>query len=638
MSACGARQGRSVTSSEGDPIEGRPTDETFGVRKAVDPPAEAESFRIPELVSPSEVLGDGAESEPIPDRYEVREGEFGRYIRCLEAPSLSVIVDRSCSFNEAQARRLGRRVILLDGVGAFGPLLDNKEQLYNLDHHQGCYRSLTLAACEQSLVLVVKGLELDGGRWRVYANEPDLDAVFAIWVLLNHRRVPALRPEARDILLPILRLEGAIDANGFSAAEFCGLPQASLKRARETLDQLLAHELELKRSGAWESQDPIDYTRRTLLAIDRLVYRQSDFADYARIEEEYEHVEIGAGKVAVVCRDPSGIYEVEKRLKNVWGDRLAIVALEKAEGQYTLRRTASFSGFDLRNAYYRLNVLDPMVDGRPADKVWGGSDDIGGSPRPDGTGLMPSEIARILRNSYSQPDRLERLVHVGGAGLWTVLMCLFVALALIVRRFRAGSLGDVGAPGVELVIAALLTLAVGWMLMRRCSHRKSWLFGWRRPAGHDWPWLLPAVLAGASLGGAWLPPHDLSSPAALSSVIGAVALSAVALEVWFRGFVHGIQVLDSPIQRIAGPWFLSQASVISAIGYAAVTWLASGILIAGSPLQLPFAGGGLWAAIGAFLSGLALSSLRERSLSLWPGVAAQVLGGLCLLALRFWLA
>lgn len=624
-----------MTSSEGEPIEAQTSVESAGGDGAVGLPGELSPAGLqpldPQLTLPA---GGEGERDALPDRYEVRDKNGDRFIRCEEAPGVAVTIDSNCSFTEAEARRLGRRVILLDGVGKFGPLLDNEEQLYNIDHHQGCYRSLTLAACEQSLVLVVKGLELDRGRWRIYANEPDLDTVFSIWVLLNYRRVPGMRPEGRDILLPLLRLEGAIDANGFAAAEFCGLTRASLARAREALDGLQAHELELKRSGEWEAHDPIEYTRRALLEIDRLVYRRSDFADYSRIEEEYEHVEIGADKVAVVCRDSSGIYEVENRLKKVWGDRLAIVALEKGDRQFTLRRTASFSGFDLRRAYYRLNLLDPVVDGRPPEKEWGGSDDIGGSPRPDGTGLAPGDIARILRNSYRRPGRFERLIHVVGAGLWTVLVSVLVGLAVAVRRFQAGSMGGSGAPGVELGIAALLMLAVGWMLIRRCSHRKSWLFGWRRPAGHDWIWLVPAILAGAALGGAWLPPHAPVSVSAILGVIGGAACAALGLEVWFRGFVHGIQVLDAPVQRIGGRWFVSQAALISGLAYAVVTWAVSGFLIAGSPLWTPIVGAHFWVLFGAFLSGVALCGIRERSLSLWPGAAAQLLGALSLLALR----
>ena len=111
-------------------------------------------------------------------------------------------IDRKLSVSEAEARAMGDRVIFLDGAGNFGPRLDNKNRFYNLDHHQGCVRPFTLATCEQALILILNGLALDEGDWTIYAHEPDLDTVLAIWALLNFRRNPPLTPQTRDNLLP----------------------------------------------------------------------------------------------------------------------------------------------------------------------------------------------------------------------------------------------------------------------------------------------------------------------------------------------------------------------------------------------------------------------------------------------------
>ena len=43
-----------------------------------------------------------------------------------------------------------------------------------------------------------------------------------------------------------------------------------------------------------------------------------------------------------------------------------------------------------------------------------------------------------------------------------------------------------------------------------------------------------------------------------------------AVELWFRGLVHGLLSLDFPIQHPGGPRFLSRATVISAFAYSAV--------------------------------------------------------------------
>ena len=78
-----------------------------------------------------------------------------------------------------------------------------------------------------------------------------------LWCLLNHRRLRELRPEARDVLLPILRLEGAIDANGPELAKLCGLPTRALADAQRRIDELLVRERELKQAGAWTKKDGV---------------------------------------------------------------------------------------------------------------------------------------------------------------------------------------------------------------------------------------------------------------------------------------------------------------------------------------------------------------------------------------------
>jgi len=577
-------------------------------------------------------LGEG---EEIPNRYEVREAESGRYLRSKEAPSVGVSIDRSYGMSEADARKLGERVILLDGAGQFGPTLDHTKRLYNLDHHDACLRAFTLATCEQALLLVVKGLELDKGDWKIYANEPDLDTLFAIWLLLNHRRVRELRTEARDVLVPLIRLEGAIDANGLETAEYCGLPGELYGATKALLDQLHAHELELKKSGAWNDVDLSDYAAGMLYEIDKIIFRRSDFEDFTSVDEEYGHVEIGHDLVAVVCRDDSGIYDVEKRLKKVWGDRLGIIALEKGESHYTLRRTASLSAIDLEAAYEKLNLIDPKVNGRPPEKKWGGSDEIGGSPRPGGTGLGPIEIAKILRLTYSQPRPWKRFKNVLTV-LLSSLGLLSVGLLAVLgwRLFGDGvELPEALGPSVELALFALGVGLGGWFLNRTFAGHRIWLFGWRWPAGKDWLLLLPVAIAAGAAGAAWLPRGVGGSALGWSVGLGAALLAAIAVEIWFRGFAHGLLILDGKVQVPEGRWFVSRSTWVSALIYLLVTTPAAWFWLAGSALPLE-----TWPRLGAlaagtFLGGLALGMIRERSLSLLPCVLGQLAAaGACLAA------
>jgi hypothetical protein len=572
----------------------------------------------------------------IPERYRIRESEEGRFLVCEEAPRVRVSVDASHSFSEAEARLLGKRVILLDGAGSFPPLLDNKSKVYNLDHHEGCERTFTLATCEQALLVVHSGLPLAEGDWTIYANEPDLDTVLAVWCLLNYERLPGLSDRARDILIPMIRLEGAIDANGTELARLCGLPARALAEAQQRLDRLIAREREIKGRGLWFATDLLQFTREALAAIDHLVYRGDDFTEYSQVDEVYGHVEIGKRRVALACRDAAGIYDVERNLKTRWGDQLAVVALEKEPRHYTLRRTEALSDLDLRDAYAVLNLVDPAVDGRPPGKAWGGSDHIGGSPRPTGSALAPGDLLKLLRLAYRKSSAWARLGRVGlafGIGLGLVAIAAPIAwLGTLPLRAQPAALVE----AARLSGFAAVASAATWFLSRRLSERRPWVFGRRRPAWGRWLWLAPLPVVLAVPCRAWVPQNLAVEPVPLAALAGSLVLTAFAVEYLFRGLVHGTLIFDAPVQAPGGAWRLSRAAVVSAAAYALATAAATlpSILRSPAPGIEPVQEVGIVAA-AALAAGLVLAAIRERSLSIWPGVALQVLGGIATVA--FWL-
>ncbi len=599
-----------------------------------------QGLRRSEIESTADIVTFQAWAEPetgvaaLPSRYDVREGDGVRYLTGHEAPGVGVAIDRSYAYSEAEARKLGERVILVDGAGQFGPLVDSQRQLYNLDHHDDCLRAFTLATCEQALVLVLKGLELDKGDWRILANEPDLDTVFAIWVLLNYRRLRQMGPEARDRIVPLLRLEGAIDANGLEIAEYCGLPHDELLAAKAQLDALFADEVAIKKKGDWNDGDLLAYTCTQLAAIDQLVYNQDDFDDFCCVEKEFGHVGIGANRVAVVCRDDSGIYDVERRLKQVWQDRLGIVALAKDDFNYTLRRSAALAAIDLHKAYERLNQYDPAVDGHPPEKRWGGSDDIGGSPRPTGTGLEPKEIVSILRLAYRPPKRKQRLgLMATAAGVAVALTagataaCWGYVDALSMRfgpnQEAMAEAWRLIAGGGALVIAGLL----GFAWLGRAG--RAWSSGWRRPVATGWIALLPAVFIGGGLGGAWVPRAVLWDTRPLSFALAGIALTAMGLALIFPGIVHGRPATKLPTQLVRGRWFVSQPALISGLLYALTTVAFAWVWIAPAPSAIARLGSvASWSilGLGSLTVGVSAAMVRERSLSVWPAVLALFLG------------
>jgi len=574
----------------------------------------------------------------LPQRYRLRHRDDDDHLVCDEAPRIQVHIRREYAFSETEARALGGHVILLDGAGSFGPLLDNKKRLYNLDHHKGCERTFTLATCEQALLLVHGGLDLSEGDWSVYANEPDLDTLLALWCLLNHARLRDLRPEVRDLLLPMIRLEGAIDANGNELAEVCGLPAHVLREAQRRLDHLLARERQVKGGGNWQTLNLEAYAVEMLGQIDRMIYSADDFRGYANIEEVYGHTALGARRVSVVCRDSSGIYAVEKLLKERWGDQLGLIALEREPGHYTLRRASTLSDVDLDDAYRLLNLLDRNVDGRPPGKRWGGSDNIGGSPRPLGSALSPSELLRVLGLAYRRPKRWQRPLAVAWVALLVAGLGAFGAVAGLGGSAIPAVATRLGEVTARIATFSLFVGVASWLLCWLFSGRRLWLYGWRRPAGADWlPLTLAAALAAVPMR-VWFPQPASLDPGVIALSIGGVALAAVAAESWFRGLVHGLLQLDSRVQSPGGPWHISGAAWVSAGLYAATVVALSLPVIWVEPSRfLPPIQEIAVVAAASGLAGLALAMIRERSLSLWPGITAQFLGGIGCAAFWFWL-
>ena len=548
-----------------------------------------------------------------------------RELVCSESPTIAVRIERGTTTPSSSAHKAPPGTIYLDGAAEGAPFLDAEKAVFNLNHHEGCIRSFTLATCEQAMVLIRKGLDLQGRDWTIYANDPDLDTVLAIWVLLNHLRLNDVDHEIRRKVMPLVRLEGAIDAHGLDMQEFCGFPLELQESVFVDLEHLRRREVALKKEGRWDKIDLLDYTVGVLRSIDGMIYSSHHFEGVVKVEE-LARAEIGEKKLAIVCRAGLGIYEVEPHLRRLHGKRLGVIILQKNPNTYTLRQVDTFHPATLERAYERLNLIDPTAGSRRSDNRWGGSAEIGGSPRATGTSLSPQQIAAAFAWAYRRPTTGQRLRTVAVVLLGTSAVMLGSILATCFLGWLgdpAGSIKGYFRSQAGIYAGLLSALAAGLTLAALRAGPK--LFGLRLPVGFHWLALFPGALLGGLAGGAWI----LAGPGTSSQIFLkhhgselAIAIGfPIAAEVLFRGLAHGMLAQRFPTQHYGGRWFLSWPILISSTLYA--LW--------SLPPFLPFFSGGLGATFAAaLLFGISSGIARERSESLLP---CLILHWSCLLML-----
>jgi hypothetical protein len=553
----------------------------------------------------------------LPERYVVKTNDSERVLTSLEAPNLNVHVEARMVFSASVARKSPPGTIFLDGVAQGEPFMDHERQVYNLDHHEGCVRSFTLAACEQALVMYMKGLDLQNREWNIFANEPDLDTLLAIWIILNHARIGRLDPNQRRLLFALVRYEGVVDAMGLELKELSALPVDLMSKIQRVIDRLRSDEVALKREGDWQNVDYLAYTAATLHKIDQIFYKTSDFADYHGVEE-LARIDLTDQRIAAVVEADMGIYEIEPHLNKLYSNRLGIVFLKKGARTYTVRQMDLFMPISLDEVYDRLNFADPSVKGRTATNKWGGAADIGGSPRESGTQLSPFEMVHACRAAVHKINWQQKILR---AATTTALIGFIVLCAHIVRLLWEPAVW-LDSPAVEafwnrasfgFVVTLLTATAISLIFIAR-SH--PWQFGWTLPIGKHWWLLLPVAMAGGVAGGVWAPTEWVRSEQwSIVMIIGVVGLPFAA-EMLFRSLAHGLLSQTAKIQRFETRWFLSWPVIGSTLLYVGFVWA---FLSIHSPPPFDLSRT-LLTLGGAALLAVATGMVRERAQSILPAV------------------
>jgi membrane protease YdiL (CAAX protease family) len=571
------------------------------------------------FVLENSTLKPDATSPPFPDRYTIK-GEGGdRVLTCFEAPNLQVTIKAGLTVTASAARKAPPGTIYLDGVAQTEPFLDHEKKVYNLDHHEGCVRTFTLATCEQALIMCVKGLDLRDREWKIYANEPDLDTILSIWIILNHQRINNRDALHRRSLFALVRVEGIIDALGLEMRELSGFPAELLQKLMRIIDRLRVDELELKKAGEWAKADYLEYTVGVLRKLDQFLIKLGELEDFKGIEE-LARIELTNNRIAVVVGSDLGIYELEPHLNKLYGNRLGWVALRKGENGYTLRQMDLFMPVTLEDVYQRLNFMDPTVKGRIGVNRWGGSGDIGGSPRDSGTRLSPEQIVSACRDVIEKRSDIRHVKRF----LISAAFSLLIVIAAIataqnwqpLRWFGSQAANPCFQSQVFGYHAALLVFTI--VVLVGMAWRRPWQFGIMLPAGKDWWFLMPIAMLCGLTGDMLVPDKAMFAADPRIAWATALVLIPLSLELLFRSLVHGMMARLATIQDCESRWFFSGPTIGSSLLSAVVVGIQMNMMST-APLMATLTNGILLKYIAvAAIFGLGAGMIRERSHSILP--------------------
>jgi hypothetical protein len=247
--------------------------------------------------------------------------------------------------------------------------------------------------------MVFHGIPLHEGKWLLIINDIDLDSILAAWILMNEPELARDENKLLSAIMPFVRLEGVIDGHGLEAGVLSGLPEA-LRAAEEAKIKEILPATRLP--AGLSAIELLKGTIGVLEGLDRLLLPEAYLAELGSYIE-LGRVSLAHSKMAMACRSALGVYEAEAFYKARFGSALGILLLDRGASQYSLRLVSDFLDCDIEELYKKLNKIDPAVNpARDSENRWGGSSDIGGSPRLSGSELSPDRILAAIEEVYGE--------------------------------------------------------------------------------------------------------------------------------------------------------------------------------------------------------------------------------------------
>jgi hypothetical protein len=266
---------------------------------------------------------------------------------------MQIIIDRG---KVVELETLPEYSIALDGFVS-GPKIDIDHHRFSFDHHAGCLRYCTTAACLQALTAIQLGL--DPAPYTIYANDVDVDVCMAIWCLKNADRCsePLVEKLVNAISLGDMHA-GAISCNGMTkTVEWISAPETDSKRYNDyfkisndglnSILEAILHRIDLYVDGEASIE----------------IVKQQKHGEYKVLRNEN-------GWALIETHDPHAFGSIYQ----AGFERIALVRPQTDNSlAITLAKKSDFvDNFPINEMYNELNKLEPG---------WGGSSVIGGAPR-----------------------------------------------------------------------------------------------------------------------------------------------------------------------------------------------------------------------------------------------------------------
>lgn len=299
--------------------------------------------------------------------------------------------------------------IYLDGAYK-GPFFDSKRKIYSLDHHENCIRQITKSTCEQALLFSKYGT-FNNNEFNVIGNDPDLDTILAGWILLNIDEIQ--KTEIFQKLLPLILVIGNIDSYGFGYEDMIGLSREIISQEKNRINWLRKEEIKLKDSNEWSSINFTEYTYSILNKIDRYIFYKAN--NDSIIEPKIvKLIAINNGNFLAYVEDKRfGIYDIESQLRD--DKNIECIILSNESGKYSIKLPNLMSDFSLDFVWVALSnaemlaKLNEGITNKNDPELyltnWGGSSNIGGSPRysnGEGSYLASDTIISCVLNELNR--------------------------------------------------------------------------------------------------------------------------------------------------------------------------------------------------------------------------------------------